>query len=59
MKNKDKSTKRSKLTKEDLSVIARIIGGCSSLSTSIKEDGVWRSANLFEVTDPYHRIYAT
>jgi len=47
------------LTEFDLSVIARIIGGCSSLMTTTKEDGVWRSANLFEVTDPYHRIYAT
>ena len=49
--------KKSKLTEDDLSVIARIISGCSSLSTTVKEDGVWRSANIFEVGDSYHRTY--
>jgi len=58
LKTKDKVIKRSKLTEDDLSVIARIIGGCSSLSTTVKKDGVWRSANILEA-EPNHRVYAT
>jgi hypothetical protein len=58
LKIKDKKVKQSKLTEDDMSVIARIIGRYSSLSITVKEDGIWRSANSFEM-EPNHRIYAT
>jgi hypothetical protein len=58
LKSKNKVAKQSKLTKADLATIAHIIGDSSSQSTTVKKDGMWRSANLFEAANEGCRIYS-